>query len=151
MTNLTSDAVLDARTTLTFAEAKAWLPGLVPEALSPRTRKILLEDFDLPVDIGFHAFEIGMPQRLRVNIEVWLDAGFFPTSDRVAEAWDYDHMRSAILAMVEGRRFNLQETVAHEIYAMVASRQGVTGLRVSTRKPDVYPDCAAVGVELSSL
>ena len=27
---------------------------------------------------------------------------------------------------------------------------GVTGLRVSTRKPDIYPDCAGVGVELSS-
>jgi dihydroneopterin aldolase len=51
---------------------------------------------------------------------------------------------------VEGRRFNLQETVAHAIYDLVAARAGVVGLRVSTRKPDVYPDCEAVGVELSS-
>lgn len=126
------------------------LDGLVPEALRPVHRKIMLEDFDLPVDIGFHDFEIGTPQRLRVNIEVWLAAAWFPQSDRVADAWDYDMLRNAVLAMVEGRRFNLQETVAHEIYAMVAARQGVTGLRVSTRKPDVYPDCGAVGVELSS-
>jgi dihydroneopterin aldolase len=126
------------------------LEGLVPESLRPRSRKILLEDFDLPVDIGFHDFEIGTPQTLRVNIEVWLHADWFPQSDRVADAWDYDMLRNAVLAMVEGRRFNLQETVAHEIYAMVAARQGVAGLRVSTRKPDVYPDCAAVGVELSS-
>lgn len=126
------------------------LSGLVPAALAPQTRKIMLEDFDLPVDIGFHDFEIGTPQRLRVNIEVWLTAAAFPPCDTVAQAWDYDTLRTSVLALVEHRRFNLQETVAHEIYALVAARPGVTALRVSTRKPDIYPDCAAVGVEMAS-
>lgn len=126
------------------------LSGLVPPALAPRTRRIVLEDFDLAVDIGFHDFEIGTPQRLRVNIEVWLAEAAFPQCDTVAAAWDYDALRSGVIALAAGRRFNLQETVAHEIYALVAARQGVTGLRVSTRKPDIYPDCAAVGVEISS-
>ncbi len=49
-----------------------------------------------------------------------------------------------------GRRFNLQETFVREIYDLVAARRGVTALRVSTRKPDIYPDCAGVGVELAS-
>lgn len=122
----------------------------VAPALAPRTRKIMLEDFDLGVDIGFHDFEIGNAQRLRVNIEVWLSAAAFPTCDTVAQAWDYDVLRTWVLEFVAGRRFNLQETVAHAIYAMIAARPGVEGLRVSTRKPDIYPDCAAVGVELSS-
>ncbi|OYU14777.1 MAG: dihydroneopterin aldolase [Alphaproteobacteria bacterium PA4] len=126
------------------------LTGLVPAALAPKSRKIMLEDFDLPVDIGFHDFEIGTPQRLRVNIEVWLSEASFPQCDTVAEAWDYNTLRSSVMALVRDRRFNLQETVAHEIYALVAARQGVTALRVSTRKPDIYPDCAAVGVEISS-
>lgn len=124
--------------------------GLVPAELAPKSRKIMLEDFDMPVDIGFHDFEIGTPQRLRVNIEVWLSATHFPQCDTVAEAWDYDVLRTSVLALVAGRRFNLQETVAHEIFNLVAARQGVVGVRVSTRKPDIYPDCAAVGVELSS-
>ena len=68
----------------------------------------------------------------------------------MAHAWDYDFLRTAVLRLVQGRRFNLQETVAHAIYDMVAARAGVVGVRVSTRKPDVYPDCLAVGVELSS-
>ena len=126
------------------------LTGLIPDALAPRTRKILLEDFDLPVDIGFHDFEIGTPQRLRVNIEVWLDAASFPRCDTVDEAWNYDVLRSSVIALVEGRRFNLQETVAHAIYDLIAARRGVTAVRVSTRKPDIYPDCTAVGVEIAS-
>ena len=126
------------------------LDGLIPAALAPKTRKILLEDFDLPVDIGFYAFEIGTPQRLRVNVEIWLEEGAFPRCDTVAAAWDYDTLRTSIMALVEGGRFNLQETVAHAIYDLIAARPGVAALKVSTRKPDIYPDCAAVGVELSS-
>ncbi len=126
------------------------LDGLVPATLAPATRKIMLEDFDVAVDIGFHDFEIGTPQRLRINIEVWLAETAFPRCDSVAQAWDYDVLRTAVLGLVAGRRFNLQETVAHSIYEMIAARHGVTAIRVSTRKPDIYPDCAAVGVELAS-
>ena len=126
------------------------LEGLVPAVLAPKSRKIMFEDFDLPLDIGFHDFEIGTLKRLRVNIEVWLSAAHFPRCDSVAAAWDYDMLRTAVLELVEGRRFNLQETVVYEIYDLVAARQGVTALRISTRKPDIYPDCASVGVELSS-
>lgn len=128
----------------------AGLDGMVPATLAPRTHKIRLEGFEVPVDIGFHAFEIGVAQRLRIDIEVWLDAAAFPHDDSVAGAWDYDCLRTAIVAFVGGRRFNLQETVARGVYALIAARKGVTGLRVATSKPDVYPDCAGVGVELSS-
>ena len=118
--------------------------------LVPKTRKIMLEDFDVPVDIGFHDFEIGTPQRLRVNIEVWLAATHFPRCDSVASAWDYDTLRTSVLAILGARRFNLQETVAHMIFDLVVARPGVDAVRVSTRKPDIYPDCASVGVEISS-
>ena len=37
------------------------LAGLVPAALAPQSRKIMLQDFDLPVDIGFHDFYIFPP------------------------------------------------------------------------------------------
>ena len=115
----------------------ATLDGLVPPALRPATRRILLQDFALPVDIGFHEFEIGSPQRIFVTIEVWLNEAAFADVDEVAAAWDYDFLRTEILRLVEGRRFNLQETLAREIYTLVAARAGVTGLRVSTSKPDV--------------
>ena len=128
----------------------AKLDGLVPDRLQPKTRKIVLEDFRLDLDIGFHEFEIGNPQRLLVTIEVWVDERSFAASDEAGSAWDYDFLRTEIGALVAGRRFNLQETVAREIYDLVAARRGVTALRVSTRKPDIYADCAGVGVELSS-
>ena len=126
------------------------IDGLVPERLQPRTFRIFLEDFDLPVDIGFHDFEVGTPQRLLVSVEVFVTAEAFASVDTAAAAWNYDFLRTEIRRMTEGRRFNLQETLVREIYNLIAARQGVTGLRISTRKPDIYPDCAGVGVEISS-
>ena len=128
----------------------AALDGLVPDRLQPKTRKIVLEDFQLDLDIGFHDFEIGNPQRLMVTVEVWVDERSFAVGDEAGSAWDYDFLRTEIRALVAGRRFNLQESLVREIYDLVAARRGVTALRVSTRKPDIYPDCAGVGVELAS-
>ena len=126
------------------------LDGMVPDALRPRAYKLHLRDHDIDVDIGFHPHEMGQGQRLRVNIEVWLDPVAIPRADAVEEAWNYDFLRTEIAAMTRGRRFNLQETLAREIYDLVAARDGVRALRVSTAKLDIYPDCAAVGVELAS-
>ena len=131
-------------------EKIARLDGLVPDRLAPKSRKIVLEDYDLKVDIGFHDFEIGSPQRLLLTVEVWVDERSFAPSDEVDSAWDYDFLRTEIGALATGRRFNLQETFGREIYGLVAARRGVTALRVSARKPDIYPDCAGVGVELAS-
>jgi dihydroneopterin aldolase len=126
------------------------LDGLIPDPLLPRTHKIVLEGMMVAADIGFHEFEVGTPQRLSVTVEVWLEADAFPHSDAADEAWDYDFLRRDVAALVSARRYNLQETLARAIYELVAARRGVSALRVSTRKPDIYPDCAGVGVELAS-
>ena len=128
----------------------AKIEGLVPDRLAPKTRKIVLEDFSISVDIGFHDFEVGHPQRLFITVEVWVDEASFADEDHPEAAWNYDFLRTEIAELAAGRRFNLQETFVREIYDIVAARRGVTALRVSSRKPDIYPDCAGVGVELSS-
>jgi dihydroneopterin aldolase len=133
-----------------MTQLAATLDGLVPARLAPKTRKIVLEGYQLDVDIGFHDFEIGAPQRLLVTVEVWVDEASFAAGDDKAGAWDYDFLRTEIGALAEGRRFNLQETFVREIYDLIAARRGVTALRVATSKPDIYADCVGVGVELAS-
>ena len=126
------------------------LDGLVPDNLAPRTRKIVLEDYCLRADIGFHEHEVGRPQRLLITVEVWVDEASFVENDESADAWNYDFLRLEIAELVSARRVNLQETIARGIYDLIAARRGVQALRVKIRKPDIYPDCAGVGVELAS-
>ena len=128
----------------------AKIDGLVPGHLAPRSRKIVLDDLCLDVDIGFHDFEVGTPQRLLVTAEVWIDESSFAAEDDAIAAWNYDFLRTEIRAIAGARRWNLQETLVRAIYDLVAARRGVTALRIKSRKPDIYPDCAGVGVDLAS-
>lgn len=118
--------------------------------LQPKTHKVFLEDLELLADIGFHDFEVGTRQRILACVEVTLDLAHWPQEDTREASWNYDFIRTGIIDLVAARRFNLQETLAAEIFDMIASRPGVTALRISLRKPDVYPDTNAVGVLLSS-
>ena len=119
-------------------------------ALTPRTHKVILEDLQLDADIGFHDFEVGTPQRLLATVTVTLDLARWPTADTREASWNYDFIRTGIIELLKGRRFNLQETLAEEIFAMIAAKPGVVALTIWLKKPDVYPDARAVGVLLSS-
>lgn len=126
------------------------LTGLVPDALAPKSHRIFFDDLEVIANIGFHDFEIGVGQRLLISIDIWLDEEFFATEDQVRSAWNYDNVRTDAIRIVQAQHYNLQETLVRAIYGAIAARAGVKALRVSTRKPDIYPDCSGVGVELAS-
>jgi dihydroneopterin aldolase len=126
------------------------LQGLIPETLRPRTARIFLDSLEVMTDIGFHDFEVGVPQRLLVTVEIWLDHIPPADCDDPAFAWDYDFLREQVQELAAARRYNLQESLAHAIYDRVAALRGVRALRVITSKPDVYKEARAVGVELAS-
>lgn len=126
------------------------LDGLVPRSLAVRSLKIHLDSLEVLTDIGFHEFEVGAPQRLLVSVEVWLDPDAWPKADDAANAWNYDHLKLEIERIASAKRFNLQETLAAEVYDWIAARHGVKALKVSTCKPDIYPGAKGVGVEIRS-
>ena len=133
-----------------MSDASPELVGMVPDHLKVRSARILLEDLEVQADIGFHEFEMGSPQRLLVNVEIWLDSHAAPAADDPLEAWNYDYLRSAVTELAAARRYNLQETLAHLIFERLGSLRGVQALRVRTSKPDIYPDAKGVGVEIAS-
>ncbi|HEX3424142.1 MAG TPA: dihydroneopterin aldolase [Sphingomicrobium sp.] len=126
------------------------LQGLVPDALSVRSARILLESLEVRTDIGFHEFEVGAPQRLLVSIEIWLEDSTLPADDDPDRAWNYDFLRSEVEEIASSRRFNLQETLAHAVFERLAAFRGVRALRLRTSKPDIYPEAHGVGVEIAS-
>lgn len=126
------------------------LSGLVPDSLKVRSARIILDSLEVEADIGFHEFEVGTPQRLLVTVEVWLEDLTAPAGDEPDRAWNYDVLRTTVEALARARRYNLQETLAHAIFARIAAFHGVKALRVRTSKPDVYPGVTGVGAEIAS-
>ena len=126
------------------------LSGLVPDSVKVRSARIILDAVEVQVDIGFHDFEVGAPQRLLVTVECWLDDLAAPRDDDPAGAWNYDFVKSEVEALAASRRFNLQETLAHQLFERLAALHGLSALRIRTSKPDIYPNAAGVGVEIAS-
>ena len=112
--------------------------------------RIFLRDYEVVASIGIHDFELKNPQRIIVDVslEVSGDARQRSAEDRIETVLDYDFLRDCIRDIVGDRHFNLQETLCAEILEICLVPDAVVAARVSTRKPDVYPDCDSVGVEM---
>ena len=57
-------------------------------------------------------------------------------------------IRRTVAARLSKGHIHLQETLCDDILTQVLAHPKVQAARVSTAKPDVYPDCDAVGVEV---
>jgi len=133
-----------------MSEDAVRLQGMVPPHLKVRQSRILLDSLEVMTDIGFHEFEVGVPQRLLITVELWLDDLTPPQDADVQSAWNYDYLRSEVIRIAQARRYNLQETLVHAIFERVAAYRGVAALRVKSVKPDIYGDAKGVGVEVAS-
>ena len=122
---------------------------LLTDARLADCRRLFLRDVEVAVRIGVHDFEQLSPQRLLFNVDLYVPlAQSTPQSDQISEVVDYDFVRLSILARVQRGHIQLQETLADDVLHLMLAHPGVRAARVSTEKPDVYPDCAAVGVEV---
>jgi dihydroneopterin aldolase len=111
------------------------------------TRCIFLRNHRVMANIGIHDFERQAPQALLINVELYVKPPSAALDDDIANTLDYDFLRQGIADLMAARRFNLQETLVHAILDLCLSREEVLLARVSSEKPDVYPDCEAVGYE----
>ncbi|MFZ9676817.1 MAG: dihydroneopterin aldolase [Quisquiliibacterium sp.] len=122
------------------------------ELLDPRLgncRRIFLHDFSLQVSIGFHDYELTAAQRVLINVDLFVPIESSTSqSDQVHEVVDYDYVRQGIIDWAGSRHFNLQETLLDGIVEICFGQPAVRAVRASTQKPDVYPDCRTVGIEV---
>ncbi|KAF1004195.1 MAG: hypothetical protein E5299_02406 [Burkholderia gladioli] len=88
-------------------------------------------------------------QRVMINIDVFVPLSMTtPLKDKLREVIDYDLMKQAVAYCIASGHIHLQETLGDSIAARLLVHQAVRAVRVSTEKPDAYPDCDAVGVEV---
>ena len=112
-------------------------------------RRLFLRDYEVWINIGVHDFEKRGEQRVLMNVDLYVPLGLStPKADVLEEVVDYDFIRRTISARVKRGHIHLQETLCDDVLALMLAHPRVRAARVSTEKPDVYPDCEAVGVEV---
>ena len=112
-------------------------------------RRLFLRNHTLDVRIGAHDFEKQGPQRIVFNVELFVPySASTPQQDDLSEVVDYDFIRDVIAQRVAQGHIVLQETLCDDLMRALIAHPQVQAVRLSTCKPDVYPDCEAVGVEI---
>lgn len=112
-------------------------------------RRLFLHNYEVWINIGVHDFEKRGEQRVLINVELYVPLGMStPQADKLDEVVDYDFIRRTIAQRVSRGHIHLQETLVDEVLQLMLAHPQVRAARVSTEKPDVYPDCDAVGVEV---
>ncbi len=112
-------------------------------------RRLFLKNYEVNLNIGVHDFEKRGEQRVLFNVELYVPLALTtPVRDELEEVVDYDFMRQTIANRVAQGHIHLQETLCDDVLAVMLAHPKVMAARVSTQKPDVYPDCESVGVEV---
>ncbi len=120
--------------------------------LDPRLancRRIFLREVLLDANIGIHAHEKAGSQRLFINVDLFVPLELsMPRHDKIHEVVDYDFVHATVRKRIAQGHINLQETLVDDIARALLAHPAVTAVRVSSEKPDIYEDVAAVGVEV---
>jgi 7,8-dihydroneopterin aldolase/epimerase/oxygenase len=112
-------------------------------------RRLFLRNYTVNINIGVHEFEKKGEQRVLINVDLYIPlAQSTPQADDLAEVVDYDFIRSTVAERISRGHIHLQETLCDDLLALMLAHPRVKAARVSTAKPDVYPDCEAVGCEV---
>ncbi|WP_353192472.1 dihydroneopterin aldolase [Pandoraea pnomenusa] len=112
-------------------------------------RRMFLRDYEVFINIGVHDYEKRGEQRVLINVQLFVPlAESTPVADKLDEVVDYDFMRETIAKRVGQGHIHLQETLCDDVAAALLAHPRVRAVGVSTEKPDVYPDCHSVGIEV---
>ncbi|MDM0043206.1 dihydroneopterin aldolase [Variovorax dokdonensis] len=112
-------------------------------------RRVFLRNYEVWINIGVHEFEKKAEQRVLINVDLYVPLDIStPKADELDEVLDYDFIRRTVGERIKRGHVQLQETLCDDILARLMEHPKVQAARVSTAKPDVYPDCDAVGVEV---
>jgi 7,8-dihydroneopterin aldolase/epimerase/oxygenase len=115
-------------------------------------RRLFLRNYEVMINIGVHDFEKKAEQRVMINVDLYIPLELStPRADQLSEVVDYDFMRETIAKRISQGHIHLQETLCDDVVKAMLDHPRVRAARVSTMKPDVYPDCEGVGCEVFSM
>jgi dihydroneopterin aldolase len=110
---------------------------------------IFIRNLELLARIGVHGHEQGMPQPVRINVD--LETIHVGDADRLADVVDYEEIANGIRAIVAAGHINLAETLAERIAASCLKNERVARARVRVEKLHALPGAEAAGVEIERI
>ncbi|RLA44532.1 MAG: dihydroneopterin aldolase [Gammaproteobacteria bacterium] len=96
--------------------------------------------------IGVYDWEREIRQSVVLDLEMAGDIPRAAASDRIDDALDYAAISTRVLSFIEGSEFQLLETLAEQIAALIMREFHVPWLRLRLSKPGAVVQAREVGV-----
>lgn len=107
---------------------------------------VYIRDLKIKTVIGVLDWERAIKQTISLELEMASDIRTAAAEDDIKKALDYDAVATRIVGFVESSKFQLVETLAESIAAIVLQEFGVPWMRLRLSKPGAVRGARDVGV-----
>jgi dihydroneopterin aldolase len=97
--------------------------------------KIFLNDLNVETIIGIYDWERETLQTLGFDLEMDWDIGKAAASDDIADTLDYGAIANTIVKFVKASRYQLIETLAEDLCALLLNEYPIPKLKLTLSKP----------------
>lgn len=110
---------------------------------------VFIDGLEVDTVIGVYDWERGIRQCLTLDLQLGWDIRPAAASDDLGAALDYAAVSARVQAFAEASHFQLVETFAERLAALLMSEFGIRWLRLRLTKPGAVPAArGGVGVEI---
>ena len=110
--------------------------------------RVFVRELILSCSIGVHAHEHQAPQRVKIDLSMWVRENPAPIDDDIANVISYEDVVSGIERLLGEGHIKLVETAAERIADLCLADRRCAKVRVKVEKLDAYTNAAGVGVEI---
>jgi len=107
---------------------------------------IFIRDLRIDAVIGIYDWERSIRQTLSLDLELATDIRKAAASDAIEDTLDYKAVAKRIIAFVQESRFELVETLAERVAALILEEFPVPWLRLTLNKGGALRGARGVGV-----
>ena len=109
---------------------------------------VLIEGLAVEAVIGVFDWEREIKQRLVIDLELNADIRRAASTDNLRQALDYKAISDAVVAFTENSDYQLIESLAEALAAMILNDFSVSRLALKISKPDAVPRANNVAVKM---
>ncbi len=107
---------------------------------------VFVRDLRIETVIGVYEWERRIRQVVSLDLEMAADVARAAASDALEDALNYKAVAKRLIEYVEGSRFQLVETLAERVAALLREEFGIPWVRVTVSKPGALRGARDVGV-----
>ena len=116
--------------------------------MEPYEDRIFLRDLRVETTIGIWEWERRIRQFVSIDLELGADIARAAATDRIEDTLNYKGLAKRVQEFVGESSFQLVETLAERIAALVLEEFGVSWIQVTVNKPGAIRGARDVGVAI---